>query len=486
MPLTPPGSDVPHAPATPAQDGLPPPERVRALLVIILGIFLAVLDGTIVNLALPDITRALHSTAAQSIWVINAYQVASLALLLPLATLGDIVGYRRVYLVGMAVFTVGSVACAIADSLTTLALARAVQGVGAAGLMSVNAAMVRLIYPRALLGRGIATNSMVVAIASVTGPSIAAGILSAASWPWLFALNVPLGLLCLALGHRALPNNPARAPGQEVPHFSLVDVVLNALMFGLIFMGVDGLGVRPEAVPGALPPGAVSAIAWPLALLAAGVGVGVVYVRRQFKERLPLFPLDLLRIPVFALSMGASIGAFCAQMLAYIGLPFLLLEGFGRSHLEAGLLLTAWPLGIVVMAPMAGRLIGRFSGGALGGAGMGLLSFGLMMLALLPDHPGNLHIVWPLALCGMGFGLFQSPNNHTILTSAPAHRSGGASGMLGTARLTGQTLGAVLLAILFSTASTSAAPSHAPTIALWLAAGFAAVAGVFSTLRVKR
>ena len=481
MPFTPPGPDVLRPPAAAVQDGLPPPERLRALLVIILGIFLAVLDGTIVNLALPDITRTLNSTAAQSIWVINAYQIATLALLLPLATLGDIVGYRRVYLVGMAVFTVGSLACASADSLITLALARAVQGMGAAGIMSVNAAMVRLIYPKALLGRGIATNSMVVAIASVAGPSIAAGILSTASWPWLFALNVPLGLGCLAMGRRALPNNPVRAPADEVPHFSPVDVVLNALMFGLIFLGVDGLGVRPEAVPGA-----VSSIAWPLGLLAAGVVVGVVYVRRQLKERLPLFPLDLLRIPVFALSMGTSIGAFCAQMLAYIGLPFLLLEGFGRSHLEAGLLLTAWPLGIVVMAPIAGRLIGRFSGGVLGGAGMALLSFGLLMLAMLPEQPGNLNIVWRLALCGMGFGLFQSPNNHTILTSAPAHRSGGASGMLGTARLTGQTLGAVLLAMIFSAVSASAHPSHAPTIALWLAAGFAAVAGVFSTLRVNR
>ena len=468
-------------PRTPApQDGLPEPERKRALLVIILGIFLAVLDGTIVNLALPDISRELRSTAAQSIWVINAYQVASLALLLPLAALGDIVGYRRVYLVGMAVFTAGSVACASADSLTTLALARAVQGVGAAGLMSVNAAMVRLIYPRALLGRGIATNSMVVAIASVTGPSIAAGILSAASWPWLFALNVPLGLLCLAMGRRALPDNPIRPEGAEVPRFSPVDVVLNVLMFGLIFLGVDGLGVRLEAVPGAAPP---VTLGWPLALLAAGVLVGVVYVRRQLKERLPLFPLDLLRIPVFALSMGTSIGAFCAQMLAYIGLPFLLLEGFGRSHLEAGLLLTAWPLGIVVMAPMAGRLIGRFSGGALGAAGMALLCFGLVMLGLLPEHPGNVRIVWPLALCGMGFGLFQSPNNHTILTSAPAHRSGSASGMLGTARLTGQTLGAVLLAVIFSTAG--AQHGQGPTVALWFAAGFAALAGVFSTLRTR-
>jgi DHA2 family multidrug resistance protein-like MFS transporter len=161
----------------------------------------------------------------------------------------------------------------------------------------------------------------------------------------------------------------------------------------------------------------------------------------------------------------------------------LLLEGFGRSHVETGLLLTAWPLGIVVMAPLVGRLIGRFSGGALGAAGMALLSFGLVMLAVLPDHPSNVQIVWPLALCGMGFGLFQSPNNHTILTSAPAHRSGGASGMLGTARLTGQTFGAVLLAVIFSTVGTD--HGQGAIIALWFAAVAAALAGVFSTLRTR-
>jgi MFS family permease len=308
------------------QDGLPSRERLRALLVIILGIVMAVLDGTIVNLALPDITRELNATPAQSIWVINAYQVATLALLLPLATLGDIVGYRRVYLAGMAVFTLASLLCALADSLTTLALARMLQGLGAAGLMSVNTALVRLIYPKHLLGRGIAINSLVVATASVAGPSIAAGILSVASWPWLFALNVPFGVLSLWWGRKALPENTAKVEGLRL---SPVDVVLNALMFGLVFLGVDGLGVRIEAVPG----GAVASFLWlPLAELAAGIVIGVIYVRRQLAMPVPLFPLDLLRIPVFALSMGTSIGAFCAQTLAYISLPFLLLGSYGFSH----------------------------------------------------------------------------------------------------------------------------------------------------------
>ena len=463
------------------QDGLPPRERVRALVVIILGIVMAVLDGTIVNLALPDIARELNASAAQSIWVINTYQIATLALLLPLATLGDIIGYRRVYLVGMAVFAAASVACSLADSLGTLALARVVQGLGAAGIMSVNAALVRLIYPARLLGRGIAINSMVVATASVAGPSIAAGILSAASWPWLFAINVPVALLSLWMGHKALPKNYVKA---ESARFSPLDVVLNGLMFGLVFLGVEGLGVRVDAGTAGVGGGSETPLWLALGELLAGLAVGVLYVRRQLAEAVPLFPLDLLRIPVFALSMGTSVSAFCAQTLAYVGLPFLLLGSYGFSHLQAGLLLTAWPLSIVVMGPLVGRLIGRYPGGLLGGIGLAMLSLGLMALALLPAHPSNADIVWRMVLCGIGFGLFQSPNNHIIITSAPAHRSGGASGMLGTARLTGQTLGAVLMAVIFSFLESNSA--RAPLVALWLAAGFAAVAGVCSALRIRQ
>ncbi|MBT2324117.1 MFS transporter [Variovorax paradoxus] len=461
---------------TPASvlDGLPQPQRWRAMLVILLGITVAVLDGTIVNLALPGIARELHADASHAIWVVNAYQIATLVMLLPLASLGDRVGYRRVYLVGMALFAISSLGAMMADSLATLIAARAVQGLGAAGIMSVNAALVRLIYPREQLGRGMAINSMVVATASVAGPSVAAAILSVASWPWLFALNVPLGALVLALGHYALPAN--RAAAAAGARFSVVDVALNVLMFSLIFVGADRLGVRSsDAGQGAQP------VAW--ALLLAGVAVGFVYLRRQGGLAVPLFPVDLLRIPVFALSMGTSVAAFCAQMLSFIALPFLLLDTYGRSHVQAGLLITAWPLAIVVVAPIAGRLIGRYPDGLLGSIGLGLLAFGLTMLAALPAQPSNADIVWRMALCGLGFGLFQSPNNHTIVTSPPAHRSGAASGMLGTARLTGQTLGAVLLAAIFSLWSPH--DGKGQVIALGLAACCAAVAAVCSALRTR-
>ena len=460
---------------TSLQDGLPTPARYRAMAVIMLGISLSVLDGTIVNLALPGITRELHASAVASVWVVNAYQLAAVGLLLPCAALGDRVGYRRVYLGGVVVFTAASILCFLATSLEMLATARGIQGVGAAGVMAVNGALVRLIFPSRLLGRGIALNTAVVAGSSVAGPSVAALVLSVASWPWLFAVNVPLGILVLLAGWRALPDNqPSDAPRTA---WSWLDVVLNALTFGLFFLGVNELGTLHASEQSG------GALVLALSLLGGGLVVGFVYLRRQLRQANPMLAIDLLRIPIFALSMCTSIASFAAQTLAYIALPFLMLDAWGHTPVQAALLITAWPLAVVAVAPLAGRLIGRFPSGLLGGIGLAMLAAGLSLLALLPAHPVSVDIVWRMALCGAGFALFQSPNNHTIITSAPRHRSGAAGGMLGTARLTGQSVGAVLLAFIFSVAS--AHDGRGPVIALAAAAGFAAVASMFSMLRLR-
>jgi DHA2 family multidrug resistance protein-like MFS transporter len=461
--------------ASPPADGLPVPQRYRAMAVILLGISMAVLDGSIVNLALPGIVRDLHSNAASAVWVVTAYQVATLVLLLPCAMLGDLIGPRRVYLGGLFLFTGASLACAFSTSLLALVAARTLQGLGAGGLMSVNAALVRVTYPRRQLGRGIALNSFVVATASVAGPSIAALVLSVASWPWLFAVNLPIGLVVFALGYSALPRKVG--PPRRGVRLSALDVSLNVLMFGLVFLGADAVGSHFAGSPTWIGPQA-SAL-----LMAGGLVVGVYYVRRQQREAVPLFPLDLLRIPVFALSMCTSIGAFAAQTLAYVALPFLMLEAYGLSHATTGLLITAWPIATVLTAPIAGRLIGRIADGLLGAVGLGVFAAGLALLALLSNHPDNADIAWRLALCGIGFGLFQSPNNHTIVTSAPHARSGAAGGMLGTARLTGQTLGSVLLALIFG--ALGAHSARGPSVALGLAAGFAAVGGAFSGMRLR-
>ena len=183
------------------------PQRLGAIIAIALGVTMAVLDGMIANVALPTIGADLGASAASSIWVVNAYQLVIAVSLLPLASLGDLWSYRRIYLIGLAVFASMSVFCALSDSLLELTLARMLQGLGAAAVMSVNGALTRLIYPRARLGRGVALNTLIVSVAAAAGPSVAAAILSLASWPWLFAVSAPVGLLALIMGWRFLPSN---------------------------------------------------------------------------------------------------------------------------------------------------------------------------------------------------------------------------------------------------------------------------------------
>ncbi|AME24224.1 multidrug MFS transporter [Burkholderia sp. PAMC 28687] len=446
-----------------AEQGLPYPQRYWAILVVALGITLAVLDGAIANVALPTIARNLNSSPADSIWVVNAYQLAITVSLLPLASLGDRIGYRRVYMAGLALFTLASFGCALSGSLTSLAVARVIQGFGAAGIMSVNTALVRMIYPPEHLGRGVSINASVVAVSAVIGPTVASGVLAIAPWPWLFAINVPIGVAALFVGWKALP----RTPGHRRP-YDYLSALMNAAVFGLAITAVDGLGHgehRPYVIA---------------EFVVAGV-IGYFFVRRQLTQTAPLLPVDLLRIPVFALSIATSFCSFTAQMLTFVSLPFLLQNTLGMTQVETGFLMTPWPMVIVFIAPLAGMLSDRYSAGVLGGIGLALLSAGLLLLASTGAHPAPFDIAWRMALCGLGFGLFQSPNNRQMLSSAPRNRSGGASGMLGTARLSGQTLGAALVALIFGIA-----PQHGATITLIVAACFAAAAALVSLLRISR
>ena len=418
-------------PAAADTDGLPTPQRYWAIAVVALTVMMAVLDGSIANVALPTIARSMHAAPADSIWVVNAYQLVITMLMLPLASLGEIVGYRRVYRVGLAVFTFASLGCALSDSILTLSSARVIQGIGAASVLSVNSALVRYIYPARELGRGIGIIAFVVAVSAAAGPTVAAGILSIAPWPWLFAVNVPIGIGVLILS-RKLPRAPRSGRRFDVP-----SALLNALFFGLLIVGIDsiGHGERPIYAVLAFAGAAISCVA---------------LVRRQLPQASPLLPVDLLRIPMFALSIATSICSFAAQMLAYVSIPFYFQNLLGRSDVATGLLMTPWPLAAAVTAPIAGRLADRYPAGLLGALGLACFASGLGLLALLPADPANADIIWRMALCGAGFGLFQSPNNRAIITSAPRERSGGASGMLGTARLLGQTTGAALVALMFS------------------------------------
>jgi MFS transporter, DHA2 family, multidrug resistance protein len=346
-------------------DGLPVPRRYWAIAATILAITLSVLDSSIANIALPSIARDLHASKADSIWVINAYQITVLAAILPLASLGEIVGYRRIAQPAMAVFTLASVACAFSTSLLSLSLARVVQGLGAAGMMSVNAALVRFIYPQRMLGRAVGINALAVGVSSAVGPTLAAAVLAVAPWPWLFGINVPIGLVAFTIAARSLPETAlARRP------LNYVGASLNAATFALLIGGLQALAHNSAELLAASQ------------LVAAGV-LAVMLVRHEIDRAAPIIPFDLLKIRLFRLSVATSVASFIAQTATLVALPFEI-QRLGYSAVDTGLFMTPWPVGVAVAAPIAGRLADRYPAGILGGLGLMAVAAGLALLASFP------------------------------------------------------------------------------------------------------
>ena len=428
---------------------------------ISVAVGMASLDTAIANIALPSIAADLKVSPADVVWVVNVYQIALVATLLPLGALGEIVGHQRIYLGGMLLFTIASLGCAYAWSLESLLIARALQGLGASGLMSVNSALIRFVYPNRLLGRGFGYNAMVVGTAFTLGPTIASGILAFGPWPWLFAVNIPFGLLAMAIGLRTLPSTPRAGHG-----FDFAGALLAAMCVGLVVLGISSAAHKAE-----------TGVVW--AQLVVGILLGLLVIRRQADHPAPMLPIDLFRRPMFALSAATSVCSFAIQGIAFVSLPFYFEDILHRTQVETGFFMTPWPLVVAIMAPLAGRLSDRYAVGLLGGVGLVLLGIGMTLLATLPEQPTILNIVWRMAICGVGFGFFQTPNLRAIMSSAPPGRSGGASGIVATARLTGQTTGAALAALCFALFGREGA-----TVALALGAGFAAVGSVMSFLRL--
>ncbi len=445
-------------------DGLPPSTRWIAMLTVAISVGMTVLVGGVANVALPTIAHDLHATPAESIWVVNAYQLAVTVTLLPFASLGDIYGHRRVYCWGVVLFTIASLACAVAPTMPLLVIARVFQGFGGAGIMSVNGALIRFIFPRAQLGRGVGFNGLIVTGCSAAGPSVAAAVMALTSWPWLFYVQVPLGAISFALSVRFLPRTPlAGAP------FDPPSAVLNALTFGLFITALDGVGRGQSA-----------------ALIAAEFAVcftiGYVFVRRQLGLKAPMLPVDLFANPVFALSSATAVCAHCAQVMAMVALPFYFQYVGGLSPVEIGVLITPWPTMLVIMAPISGRLADRYNTGMLGGIGMAIMVAGLLLVLFMPVPMNRLDVAWRLAVCGLGFGCFQTPNNRLLIGSAPPNRAGAGSGVLSTSRLLGQTTGSALVALIFGL--TSGSVGLGTQMSIGVAASFATVATVLSSLRM--
>lgn len=401
---------------------------------LLIAVFLGSLDQSIANTALPAIGAALQRTPAESVWIVHAYQLAVVAVLLPLAALGDRWGARKVFLLGVALFSVAALASASATQLEWLAFFRAVQGVGAAGVMSVNLALIRRIFPPEQLGKGAGLNALIVGMGYSLGPTAASLLLAVLPWPWLFGLQAPLGLLGWWLARRCLPRTEPSQAGEPYDRWL---ALLSAICFASMVFTLSAVAQQKDTCV-------------VLASLALMLASGVWLLRRQRGHAAPLLPVDLMRRPMFGLSVFTSFSSFITQGLAFVALPFYFQQQLGRPPVETGVLMSVWALVVALMAPVAGPLSDRYPSAILGGVGLGMLSLGMLGLgALGPEVPfGTMALC--MALCGVGFGLFQSPNLRAIMSSAPPHRTSGASGMVALARLTGQASGAALVALCFN------------------------------------
>ena len=445
-------------------DGLTGAARLRAMFTLTLAVMLSVLGASLPNIALPGIAEALRVTPAASVWVVNAFQIVVTVSLLPFSSLGDIYGYRRVYGFGIVVFTLGSLLCGLAPDLPTLLAARVLQGIGSAGIMSVNTALVRTIFPRAALGRGMGLNTTVVATSLALGPTSAAGILALGDWHWLFLVNVPVGVVAIATLHFLPRSRPASH------RFDVPSALLNAATLGLFIAGLEWFGHGSGMLAGS-------------GLIVAAVAVGAVFVRRQMTLAAPMLPVDLFRRPVFALAVATSVFSYMGQTSAYVALPFLFHAG-GASAIGTGLLMTPWPVAVMLVSPFAGRLSDRFSPGLLGGIGLGAMTLGLLAIAALEPGAVWWDVAWRMALTGAGFALFQTPNNRQLISSVPRERSGAGSGMISTSRLLGQTMGAARVAVVFG-AMLAQGVGAAAMMAVLVGAGLVGVATVLSLARLR-
>jgi DHA2 family multidrug resistance protein-like MFS transporter len=442
---------------------------------IALASTMGTLDVNIANTALPAIARDLGIAPATSIWIVNAYQIASVASLFTFAALGQLYGPARVYRLGVIVFILASAVCALSHSFGLLIGGRVLQGIGASAIFSITPALYREVFPRAQLGRALGINATIVATSTAAGPALGGFILAIAPWMWIYAINIPFGLANIAL-NRALPHDDRNDGRLDVP-----SALASALGFALLISGLGSFARHGSA--------AVTA----LSLVVGAIAFGW-FVVRQTRLPRPMLEVGLFRISAFTLAGTTAFVGFAAQALAYVSLPYFFQRAFGATPLESALLMISWPIMLGLTSPLAGRLSDRFSPGVLATVGLGLLSCGLALYAMLPSHPATFEIVVAGAVCGMGFGLFKSPNDRELMMSAPRELSSSASGVLAAVRTSGQAVGATLVAITFAAfgasvagAAADAAIAPAAHAALWLGCvcAFAAMVASGSRLRLR-
>jgi EmrB/QacA subfamily drug resistance transporter len=422
----------------------PEPHKWWTLVTVCLGTFMLLLDVTIVNVALPDIQTALHSSFSDLQWVVDAYALTLAALLLTAGSLADLFGRRRLFVIGLSVFTIASLLCGSAPNTLTLQLSRAVQGIGGAIMFSVSLALLADAFRGKDRGVAFGIWGAITGLAVAVGPLLGGVLTSGLSWRWIFLVNLPIGVVAVVLC--VLRVSESRAPHARRPDwagFALFTLALASLVYGLIESNQRGFG--DARVVGCLIAAAVLLIA---------------FVAVEAKGSSPMFDLALFRKPTFtggavaAFGLSASIFALLLYLVLYIQ------DVLGYDALGTGLRLLVLSGGILVTSTVAGRLTSHVPIRFLIAPGLILVGVGLLLMTGLDANTTWTHLVPGLIVAGAGVGLVNPPLASTAIGVVQPQRAGMASGINSTFRQVGIATGIALLGTVFSSAVTSAVLAH--------------------------
>jgi EmrB/QacA subfamily drug resistance transporter len=432
--------------------------RWRIWGVVMIGLFMALIDVTIVNISIPQLQRDLHAPIDTVSWVLNAYNIMFAVLLVSMGRLADQFGRKRFFLIGMAIFTIGSFLCAISWSVDVLIAFRIVQAVGAGILAPLALAMTTLVFPPAQRGLGLALMAVVANTAAALGPPIGGVLVEFAGWPWsagwhwIFLINVPLGIIGIILALRVMPETRDPHAGTEVDWFGMVTLggAVFCLTYGLVEANSKGWG-SPLIV----------------GLFAASALLAVVFALTQRYGRYPMLTRSLTRNRQF---VGASLSLFLFA-IGMMGVLFMTVLAFvnlwGYSALEAALAVSPVPIMGLIVAPTVGRLASRVQPRIIGVPALLVMAAGLYWLSKFPAEPDFWKVLGPLMLMGAGAGATFPAVSIGSMGSITGQELGLGSGIVNMARQVGFAVGVALLVAVFTGALDNQLPkAHKEVAAL--------------------
>ncbi len=402
------------------------------LFTVLMVTFMATLDGSIVNVALPVMTNALNVTSASIQLVVTSYLIIISATILLFGRLGDMIGKSKIFIFGIGLFTLGSLLCGITSTLSFLVLSRVIQAIGAAGTMANSQGIITEVFPPNERGRALGINGTFVALGSLLGPAVGGFILDVGKWEYIFLINVPIGIITLILGIKLLPK-ATKSIKEKLDGFGAILFVFAIVPLFVALGKGQEIGFTNPIILGCF---AVSVMAF------------ILFVMVERRQQNPLLQLEIFKNKLFSLSIFCAFLSFIAIFCSNIIQPFYLQDARGFSPSTAGLVMMTYPLVISVIAPVSGYLSDKFGSALLTLIGLSLTTLGLFLMSSLTDYSSKISMVVFTAVMALGNGLFQAPNNSLVMSSVPRDKLGIAGSVNALIRNLGMICGIALSTII--------------------------------------